>query len=405
MANQEIITADGEVVEQMSGYDVADSSMAVSLSRAEIDMQIATARNFPRSVDRAKKGILQLAVLDEETAEECMYALPRGGKKIEGPSVRLAEIIQNQWGNCRVAARVVHVDRVEKYLEAEGVFHDLETNSAILCRVRRRISNANGNLYNDDMITMTGNAACSIAKRNAILGGVPKPVWRGAYEAVVDVVKGDAETIADTREKVMQRFMKLGVTPERVFLTLGVNGVDDITLEHIVTLKGMASAIKNGEETIDNIFSLGGAGSGEGGKKSMKEGLNDLAKKDGDKAPAEAKKDAGDDKAKEAPKEEGKAKGGKKADAEKQEEKKEAASAKEEKPTDETKADDAKAEEKAKGPDLDAARQRGREARAKGMMRKATPPEFREPERAKELDAWLEGYDEPTKPAAQEGGE
>jgi len=395
MANQEIITADGEVVSEMSGYDVADSSMAVSLSRAEIDMQIATARNFPRSVDRAKKGILQLAVLDEETAEECMYALPRGGKKIEGPSVRLAEIIQNQWGNCRVAARVVHVDRIEKYVEAEGVFHDLETNSAVLCRVRRRISDSKGNIYNDDMITMTGNAACSIAKRNAILGGVPKPVWRGAYEAVVDVVKGDAETIVDTRDKVMQRFMKLGVTPDRVFLTLGINGVDDITLEHIVTLKGMASAIKNGEETIDNIFSLGAAGSGEGGKRSMKEGLNDLAKKDGEKAPADAKADAGDDKAK----------GGKKADAEKQEEKKGAASAKEEKPADGKKADDAKAEEKAKEPDLDAARKRGREARAKGMMRKAIPGEFREPGHEKELEAWLEGYDEPTKPAAQEGGE
>ena len=117
---QEVITQDGEVIETFT--DVAQVSMAVSLSRAEIDQQIATARQFPRSVDRAMKNVLSLATMDEETAGECMYALPRGGKPIKGPGVRLAEIIQSQWGNNRVAARVVHVDRVEKYVEAEGVF-------------------------------------------------------------------------------------------------------------------------------------------------------------------------------------------------------------------------------------------------------------------------------------------
>src|SRR5487761_2139159 len=120
--------------------------MAVSLARAEIDQQITTAHAFPRSVTRVVKNITSLATMDDDAAAECVYALPRGGKPIKGPSIRLAEIVAGQWGNCRVGARVVHVDRIEKFVEAEGIFHDLETNTATTSRVRRRISDKNGRI-------------------------------------------------------------------------------------------------------------------------------------------------------------------------------------------------------------------------------------------------------------------
>jgi hypothetical protein len=247
----EIITSDGEVIEQA----IPDQSLAIGLTRAEIDQQIATARAFPRSIKRATDAIFNLATLDEQTAEECTYALPRGGKPITGPSIRLAEIIQQSWGNCRVAARVVHVDRTEKFVEAEGVYHDLETNSATMARVRRRIVDAKGKLYSDDMIIVTGNAACSIAKRNAILSGVPKPVWRQAEDAVRKVVAGTIETLTVTRERSMSAFSRFGVKPEQVYAALGVQGLDDIGLELIPVLRGMFAALKNGEATVEEMFS------------------------------------------------------------------------------------------------------------------------------------------------------
>ena len=248
----ELVTADGEIIEQKPLPDV---SLAIGLTRAEIDTQIATARAWPRSIKRATDDILSLATLDEETAAECMYALPRGGKPILGPSIRLAEIIQQSWGNCRVAARVVHVDRTEKYVEAEGIYHDLETNSATMARVRRRIVDSKGRIYSDDMIIVTGNAACSIAKRNAILGGVPKPVWRRAYEASQQVVSGTIETLTVTRDKSLKAFANFGVKPEQIFIALGVAGLEDIGLDHIPILRGMFSALKNGEATVEEMFS------------------------------------------------------------------------------------------------------------------------------------------------------
>jgi hypothetical protein len=243
-----------EIVQLPDGYDIGNQSLAISLARAEVDQQVATARALPRSIEKAVRNITSLATLDDQSAEECIYALPRGGKAIKGPSIRLAEIIASQWGNCRVGARVVHVDRVEKYVEAEGIFHDLESNTATTSRVRRRISDKNGKLLNDDMILITGNAVCSIAKRNAILGAVPKAVWRKAYSAVEQVISGDIKTLVERRASAMKAFSAFGVKPEQIFLALGVQGMDDISLDQMITLTGMHSAIKNGEETVETLF-------------------------------------------------------------------------------------------------------------------------------------------------------
>lgn len=229
-------------------------SLAVGLARAEVDQQITTARAYPRSLKQVSDRVFSLATLDKESAEESMYALPRGGKPITGPSIRFAEIVKQAYGNCRAAARVVHVDRDEKFVEAEGVFHDLETNVATTARVRRRIVDSKGRLYSDDMIIVTGNAACSIALRNAIMGGVPKPLWRRAYEAVQGTIKGDVTTLTENRTKALQAFAVYGVKPEQVFTALCVAGIEDITVEHIPLLRAMFGTLKNGEATVEEMF-------------------------------------------------------------------------------------------------------------------------------------------------------
>ncbi len=252
--NSETESTDMMVMAQ--GDDVViNHSLAVMLQRAEVDQQVATARALPRSIDRAMKGIFTLSTLDRESAQECIYALPRGGKPIRGPSVRFAEIIASQWGNCRIGARVVHVDRAEKYVEAEGVFHDLETNMATTARVRRRISDKKGQLLTDDMIIVTGNAACAIAKRNAVLGAVPKAVWRKSYMKVEGVIAGDIQTLGQRRDEAIKAFAMYGVKPDQIYAAIGVAGLADVTIDHIIVLAGMISAIQNGEETVESLFS------------------------------------------------------------------------------------------------------------------------------------------------------
>lgn len=222
--------------------------------RGEIDMQVATARKYPRSIQAFKEEALALATLDEETAAGCFYLLPRGGKDIEGPSVRLAEIVANSWGHMRVEAEVVDAD--DKNVTARAVAWDLQKNVAIAIKVKRRITDKHGNRYSDDMITVTGNAACSIALRNAVFKVVPNALTKAIYEQCKNVAAGDEMTLEKRRAKMLAHFKAYKITEDKILATLGVKGVDDIGIEHMKKLVGIATAIKDGDITAAEAFSM-----------------------------------------------------------------------------------------------------------------------------------------------------
>lgn len=245
----------GEVMTTaLASFDPSNAPLAVQLAKVELDQAISTAKAYPRSLTRVRDSIDALVMLDEETAKECVYALPRAGKPIKGPSVRFAEIVISQYGNCKVGSRVIEVNRFEKYVEAEGVFIDLEAGTTRSARIRRRIVDRQGRLFNDDMIVVTGNAACAIALREAVLKGVPKALWRRAYDAAEGVIAGDVKTLTERREGAIRAFAAWGVTPDQIFAALEVDGLDDIGLDEIGTLTAMFKAIKAGEQAVEEYF-------------------------------------------------------------------------------------------------------------------------------------------------------
>ena len=245
----------GEVMSTAIASFEADSApLAVRLAKVELDQAISTAKAYPRSLQRVRDNVSALVMLDEETAKECVYALPRGGKPIKGPSVRFVEIVASQYGNCKVGSRVVDVNKFEKYVEAEGVFIDLESGMQRTARIRRKISDKNGRVYNDDMIVVTGNAACAIAMREAILKGVPKALWRRAYDEAEGVIAGDIKTLAERREGAIRAFAAWGITPDQIFASLEIVGQDEIGLDQIATLTAMFKAIKAGEQQVEDYF-------------------------------------------------------------------------------------------------------------------------------------------------------
>jgi hypothetical protein len=240
--------SDGLTQEHM----VAEAGTVALINGAEINQQIATAKRYPRSLKAFLNEALQMATLNERVAQECIYALPRQGKTIEGPSARLAEIIACAWGNSRAGARVV--DDKGDFVTAQGVFHDLERNVAITYEVQRRITDKSGKRFNSDMIGVTANAACSIALRNAILKGVPKAFWSDIYDQARAVAVGNSQTLANRRARALQSLQKFGATPEMVFAKLGVTGEADITIDHLSTLFGIATALRDGDSTVEEVF-------------------------------------------------------------------------------------------------------------------------------------------------------
>jgi hypothetical protein len=261
-------------------------SDAMSLVKTELETSVEQAHKFPRSIAKFRTNAMTLATLNEEVAESCFYVLPRGGKTIEGAGIRLAEIVGSSWGNLRYGARVVSVS--EDFVTAQGVAHDLENNVSMTIEISRRIKDKYGKRYNDDMIVMTGNAACAIALRNAIFKVVPKAFVDEILAQAKKVAVGNATTLQSRRDKALGYFAKMGVQKERVFGLLGKQGENEIDLADLEKLLGVHTAIKEGSTTIDEVFGL----TAEDLKPKKKNGVTHEVKKEESKTESkETKKD------------------------------------------------------------------------------------------------------------------
>ena len=231
---------------------VVEANAVAAINKSEVEAQLDSAHKYPRSIKRFRQEALSMATISEEVAQSCIYSLPRGGKPITGPSVRLAEICASAWGNIHVGARPVDVGDTE--VTSQGVAWDLERNFRVTVESKRRITNKDGKRFNDDMIVMTQNAANSIALRNAIFRIIPRAYVDIIYSQVREVAIGNASTLAENRAKLLDRLAKMGVDQARVLHALGKPGVEDIGLEDIETLIGYRTAIKEGVKTVDELF-------------------------------------------------------------------------------------------------------------------------------------------------------
>jgi hypothetical protein len=220
------------------------------LERAGIDAQLAAARAHPRDLETFMARSHSMISL-HGVAQECSYALPRAGKTIEGASSRFAEIIVANYGNCRVSGAIV--DESADYITARGLFHDLESNMAVSVEVQRRIVDSRGRRYNADMVITTGNAAVSIAVRNATLRGIPKALWVGLYDHARTIIAGGGHD-ADAIAKAIAFCEKRGVGRERILVFLELDDVSEIMPEHLVKLRGAWQAINDGETTPEEMF-------------------------------------------------------------------------------------------------------------------------------------------------------
>lgn len=232
---------------------VLDAGALATVTKSEIEMQLAAAERRPRVVSQFLDEVRSIACVSEKVAESAFYRLKRRDKDgadvfIEGPSVRLAEIVASRYRNLRVGGRVVEINAT--HVVAEGICHDLETNTSVQTETRRRITGKYGRRYSDDMIAVTAQAAVSIAVRNAVFRVVP----RALIEPIVDDCKAAAlgrGTVEQKRADAVKYFTSKGATEAELLTYLGRRRIEDVGVEDILTLRGLANAIRDGETTLE----------------------------------------------------------------------------------------------------------------------------------------------------------
>lgn len=225
--------------------------------RAEYDIQVATAKRYPRDLTRVKNNCVAIVTMDKEIASACRYAMPRAGKTLAGPSVHMARILAQQYGNIRVDARIKQI--TDKQVVSEAVCFDLETNYACKVEVRRSIIGKTGR-YNDDLITVTGNAANAIAFRNAVLSVIPKGISDIVYKSAMGVITGDLsdeQKLVSARKKAIDFFKDTyGVTEDQIIRAMGLNSINQIKAEQIADMRGMMQSLNDGDSTVEEMFGL-----------------------------------------------------------------------------------------------------------------------------------------------------
>lgn len=227
-----------------------------TIERANVDSQIATAKQYPRDLRRAINNSVAMATMDIPTAQSCGYALPRGGKPITGPSVHLAKLIVSNYGNIRAEAKVVQI--TDKQVISRGTCWDLENNVATAFEVRRSIVGRTGQRFSDDMITVTGNAANSIAYRNAVFSVIPRAITDKVYQAAQRCITGDLsdeDKIIARRKKCIDYFKdEFGITEQEVVMLCGKKTVNQIKANEIALLLGITQSLTDGNTTVDELM-------------------------------------------------------------------------------------------------------------------------------------------------------
>lgn len=258
--------ADPDVSERDQAAEALAPSVVEALVRGEVDIQIATANRYPRSLEQFQRRAISMATLDEDTAESCLYRRPVGKKNgkeeyAEGLSIRMAEIVGACYGNLRVGCQLI--EQTPEFVRARGMAIDLETNfassSEVIESTLKNKYDRGGAIVGQEpmsarMRIVIAKAALSKARRDATFQVVPKALAKPIEVAVRGILLGTAETLEKRRQRLAAWIGKLGIAETRVYAAIGVAGPADLTAEKLEVLTGIRTAIHDNEIAIDEAF-------------------------------------------------------------------------------------------------------------------------------------------------------
>lgn len=237
--------------------EVLPPSALESMTRAETDMRINTAHRYPRSMAAFKKRALDMALIDQETAESCIYCRPVGmkdGKQqyAEGFSVRLAEIVAASYCNLEVGSMVI--EQTPRMVKCRGMAHDLETNFKSGSECVETTVTKKGDPFSENMRNVVAKACLAKAWRDALFKVVPRALCKPIETEIRKLMLGDTKSLESRRAAVMSWVNKLSIDVARVFAALDIVGEEDIGSDQLMLLTGLKTALKEGDTTIEDAF-------------------------------------------------------------------------------------------------------------------------------------------------------
>lgn len=237
----------------------SETNVLEAITRAEVDIAITTAKRYPRDIAVFQQSVERI-ISDPEIAQGCGFRLPVG-KGVEGPSIRLAEIMAPCWQNMRVASRTIDVGK--KSIRIQATAKDWQSNYEVYQEVERQIVDKTGKRFEEHLINRTIMAAQAIGRRNVIFQIIPREFVNKYHERAKEIAIQDPEALLKTRDKWLAYFEAGGVSRARVLAHFEVANMKNLSAQDVVSMKGYADAIKEGLANLDDIFPADQAPQGE----------------------------------------------------------------------------------------------------------------------------------------------
>lgn len=223
----------------------------------EIQGMVFMAKQYPRDQFAAWQRIKE-ACSRKSLAEVASYEYPRGNEKVSGPSIRLAEVLAQCWGNMTYG--VTELEQRAGESDCMAYAWDLETNvraeKTFTVKHERKARGRVQKLADPrDVYEMVANLGAR-RQRACILAVIPKDFVDAAVEECEKTLMGDnKEPIADRLKKMLDKFSELGVTKEMVEKRQGY-GFEAFTEKDVLSLGRVYNALKDDMGRREDYFEV-----------------------------------------------------------------------------------------------------------------------------------------------------
>ena len=222
------------------------TEMMISRQVQEVQAAMVVAKRFPRNEVESHNRILN-ACKRRSLAERAVYEYPRGGENVTGPSIRLAEVMAQNWGNLDFG--ITELEQKGNRSTVMAYCWDLETN------VRQTKKGTKALTDPRDIYEMVANQGAR-RLRACILGIIPGDVVDAAVAACEKTLLGGGEPLIDRVRKMAQAFQEdFGVPLESLEKYIGCKA-EAFTSQSIVKLRGVYTALKDGRADREQYFDL-----------------------------------------------------------------------------------------------------------------------------------------------------
>lgn len=229
----------------------------VSRQLQEVKAMVFMAKQFPRDLNASYQRIME-ACSRKSVAEQAEYEYPRGSERVSGPSIRLAEVIAQNWGN--IDFGVIELEQRNGESTAMAYAWDLETNvrqaKTFVVPHKRYSKKAGLTTLTDprDIYEMVANQGAR-RLRACILGIIPQDIVEKALQKCNLTLQGNSEEpLADRINPVLAAFKtNFGVNIEQIEKSFGYK-IEAFTERDLLKLKKIGLSIRDGMAKREDYF-------------------------------------------------------------------------------------------------------------------------------------------------------